>query len=143
MQLNPRQGEVQQQMDGTTLPLRGAFLSPGARHFLARGSEGPVPWDLRAPGGSPTPVKGLQDGQWVLQWLLDLKRLLIYGPGRLPITIHALDPVTGQQVPWRAIASPGYLDAPCYNAHLTPDGATLVTNYRRRLSALFMMEGLM
>lgn len=127
--------------EGTTLPLRGAFLSPDGRHFLARGSEGPALWDLQAPGGPPTPVNGLQDGQWVLQWLPDLKRILVYRPGRLPITIHVLDPATGQQVPWRTVAPPGYLDARLDNARLTPDGATLVTNYRRRLSTLFVMEG--
>ncbi|MBL0209970.1 MAG: protein kinase [Holophagaceae bacterium] len=127
--------------EGTTLPLRGAFLSPDGHHFLARGREGPALWDLETPEGPPTFVKGLQDGQWVLQWMPDMKRILVYRPGRLPVTIHALDPASGKQVPWRTVAPPGYLDARLDNARLTPDGTTLVTNYRRRLSTLFVMEG--
>ncbi len=127
--------------EGTTLPLRGAFLSPDGRHFLARGHEGPALWDLEAPERPPTAVKGLQDGQWVLQWTPDLKRILVYRPGRLPIAINVLDPATGLQTPWRTVAPAGYLDARLDNARLTPDGTTLVTNYRRRLSTLFVMEG--
>jgi hypothetical protein len=61
----------------------------------------------------------------------------------LPVTISRIDSVTGKRTLWKRIApaDPAGVDA-IQGFAITPDEKSFVYSYRRRLSDLYLVEGL-
>jgi eukaryotic-like serine/threonine-protein kinase len=94
-------------------------------------------------GGDPHPIPGFQQGDVPIIWTSDGKGLFITRPGELPARIMRLDITTGQRVFWKELM-------PADNAgvqnigpiRITPDGGTYVYGFQRRLSDLYLVDGL-
>jgi Tol biopolymer transport system component len=94
-------------------------------------------------GGEPFPIPGFQPGDVPLNWTTDGKGLFLTRPGERPAKIVRLDVSTGERSPWKELM-------PLDNAgvqnigpiRITPDGKTYVYGFQRRLSDLYLVEGL-
>jgi Tol biopolymer transport system component len=94
-------------------------------------------------GGEPFPIPGFEQGEMPLSWTTDGKGLFVTRPGERPAKIARLDVSTGTRAAWRELM-------PLDNAgvqnigpiRITPDGKTYVYGFQRRLSDLYLVEGL-
>jgi eukaryotic-like serine/threonine-protein kinase len=94
-------------------------------------------------GGAPTPIPGFGAGEVPIGWTTDGKGLFVTRPGERPATIMRLDVTTGKRTPWKELM-------PLDNAgvqnigpiRITPDGNSYVYGFQRRLSDLYLVEGL-
>jgi eukaryotic-like serine/threonine-protein kinase len=94
-------------------------------------------------GGDPRRIPGFEDGEVPINWTSDGKALFITRPGDRPARITRLDVTTGQRTLWKELM-------PLDNAgvqnigpiRITPDGKTYVYGFQRRLSDLYLVEGL-
>ena len=96
--------------------------------------------------GDPRPIPGLEKGDQPLRFSADGRRLFVrygYAADTTKARIALLDLATGRKQPWKVLspADPaGVTDI--YLVYLTPDGSGYVYVYDRRLSDLFLVEGL-
>lgn len=118
-------------------------LSPdGTRCFTSQDGRA---WFVQSlAGGRPEPVRGLEPGERPVGWGADgSSAFLRSGPSRLPVTVTRLDLTTGAR---RAVASFSPLDpagfVECRDVFATPDGRACVFSYQKKLSDLFVVEGL-
>ena len=105
---------------------------------------------LRYPlsGGPPLPLPGLDGSCWPIRWSPD-GRLLYYWhsvpgvfPG-LPAKVYRLDTATGRQELFKEIVPADRAGVDwLFPILLTPDGRSYVYSYERRLSVLYLVEGL-
>jgi len=94
-------------------------------------------------GGDPRRIAGFEDGEVPINWTSDGKGLFVTRPGDRPARITRLDVTTGQRTMWKELM-------PLDNAgvqnigpiRITPDGKTYVYGFQRRLSDLYLVEGL-
>jgi len=94
-------------------------------------------------GGDPRRISGFEDGEVPINWTSDGKGLFVTRPGDRPARITRLDVTTGQRAVWKELM-------PLDNAgvqnigpiRITPDGKTYVYGFQRRLSDLYLVEGL-
>jgi dipeptidyl aminopeptidase/acylaminoacyl peptidase len=94
-------------------------------------------------GGDPRPIPGLEVGEVPISWTSDDKGIFITRPGERPARITRLDVSTGLRTVWKELM-------PLDNAgvqhigpiRITPDGKTYVYGFQRRLSDLYLVEGL-
>jgi dipeptidyl aminopeptidase/acylaminoacyl peptidase/predicted Ser/Thr protein kinase len=94
-------------------------------------------------GGDPRPILGFEEGEAPIAWTKDGKGLFVTRPGERPTRIMRLDVTTGQRAPWKELM-------PLDNAgvqnigpiRITPDGKSYVYGFQRRLSDLYLVEGL-
>jgi eukaryotic-like serine/threonine-protein kinase len=94
-------------------------------------------------GGDPFPIPGFERGEVPLSWTTDGKGLFVTRPGERPAKITRLDVSTGKRAVWKELM-------PLDNAgvqnigpiRITPDGNTYVYGFQRRLSDLYLVEGL-
>jgi len=123
---------------------RPLLLSPSGQHMIGttttRGQYARYP----LAGGEPLPIRGLQPKESPIAWSADGRAILITGPeSELPVRIHRLDPETGQRRLLHTFMPPdtsGYLGTRGVRAR--PDGSAFAFTYDRRLSDLYLMEGL-
>ncbi|HEV7767467.1 MAG TPA: protein kinase, partial [Thermoanaerobaculia bacterium] len=93
-------------------------------------------------GGDPTPVPGCELGDLPIQWSHD-GALFVFRPGRLRVGIDRVDLTTGARSRWLDLHPPdpaGIMDIqPIF---MTRDGAHYAYAYRRFISDLYIVEGL-
>ncbi|MFZ1615317.1 MAG: protein kinase [Holophaga sp.] len=95
-------------------------------------------------GEGTQPIRGLKDWETPFAWTADGRNLLVSGRAdELPIQIYLLDPDTGKRRLVHTFAPPdatGYLQTPqiCMSA----DGKRFAFTFRKKLSELFLIEGL-
>jgi len=94
-------------------------------------------------GAAPVPVKGLEPLDLLIRWSQDGKSLFVFNRDGLPARIHRVDLATGKRTPVREImpANPSGM-AGILTFVMTGDGQRLAYNYVRKLSDLFLIEGL-
>ena len=117
-------------------------VSPDGRMVAGIGPDGKGMF-YPTGGGDPRPIPGFEDGEVPLNWTADGKALFITRPGERPAKITRLDITTGQRSVWKELM-------PLDNAgvqnigpiRITPDGRTYVYGFQRRLSDLYVVEGL-
>jgi Tol biopolymer transport system component len=94
-------------------------------------------------GGDPHAIAGFEQGEVPLAWTSDGKGLFVTRPGERPARIVRLDVTTGQRTPWKELMP---LDSAGVQnigpIRITPDGKTYVYGFQRRLSDLYLVEGL-
>ncbi|WP_291270581.1 serine/threonine-protein kinase [Geothrix sp.] len=118
-------------------------LSPdGKRLFIT--SDRKTWFILPVDGGKPVPIRGVQAEERLISWAADGRSLFVRPElSLLPVTVHRLDPVTGKRVEVHRFMPPdaaGYLQT--RTAYATPDGKAFAFTYDRKLSALYLVEGL-
>ena len=74
------------------------------------------------------------------QWSGDSRHLYVYRPGELPQKVWLYDIDSGQRRLWKEI--PADPTTPGMRVRMTPDGAAWITESRRYLSQLYVVDGL-
>jgi Tol biopolymer transport system component/predicted Ser/Thr protein kinase len=94
-------------------------------------------------GGDPRPIAGLEPGEVPLNFTTDDKALYITRPGERPAKVTRVDLTTGQRTPWKELMP---LDSAGVQnigpIRITSDGKTYAYGFQRRLSDLYLVEGL-
>jgi hypothetical protein len=122
-------------------------VSPDGAWVLLRRNEGRLldaPLVLVSTQGAPTRVvKGLEPGDLPMRWNGDGTAIYVFNRDGLPTRIHRIDLATGRRTLVREImpANPGGM-AGILSFAMTPDGGALAYNYVRKLSDLYLIEGL-
>jgi serine/threonine protein kinase len=118
-------------------------VKPDGTEIAATGPGGEVliyPTD----GGDPRPIAGARAGDHPIQWSADDKAIFVCRRSRLRTTIDRIDLESGAREPWQEIAPDdpaGVMDImPVY---ITPDGESYVYGFRRYLSELYVVSGLL
>ncbi len=131
--------------EGTVIWMGTNALSPdGRRLVLHRDSDtGGLNEIFPLEGGQPTPIPGLEPRDIPIRWSSDGQSLFVFNREGLPTRILRLDLATGRKELVKEFlpADPGGI-AGMSSVTMPGDGRTFAFNYRRRLSDLFMVEGL-
>jgi hypothetical protein len=117
-----------------------AVISPDGRTLVKRCPSGQCLLDLETLEERPVP--GLS-GASTLFWGQGGKQLFVRPPRPMPALVQRLDLASGEKTPWRELEPP---DPVGINAVVdvvgTPDGRAYAYTYYRRLSELFVVDGL-
>lgn len=125
------------------LTLAGSFALSHDGTLIAAGSDHRVmiiPFD----GGEPRPLQGCSAGDVPLEWSPDDKALFVSERGQASLKIYRIDIASGERHEWLPIRPDdpaGILDI--MPVHVTPDGMTYAYGYRRLLSDLYIVTGLL
>ena len=95
-------------------------------------------------GGDPRAVDSCGPGDLPIGWAQDDRALYVYRRGRVSVTIDRVAVSGADRKEWHTIrpADPaGILDI--FPVHITPDGQTYAYGYRRFLSDLYVVNGLL
>jgi dipeptidyl aminopeptidase/acylaminoacyl peptidase len=117
-------------------------LTPDGRAVALRGPGGGLAL-YPLSGGPPTPVAGWRDGDMPVRFAADGRTLYVVSRD-LPIRIEQLDVSSGARRLWRQFDSsdPAGLQLTFEPVVISPDGRAVACNYSRRLSTLFLGEGI-
>jgi WD40 repeat protein len=117
-------------------------ITPDRRAVALRGPDGRLALYPLA-GGPPTPVAGWRDGDKPVRFAANGRTLYVVGGG-LPIRIEELDVSSGARRLWRQFdpSDPAGLQVTYEPVVISPDGRAVACNYSRRLSTLFLGEGI-
>jgi serine/threonine protein kinase len=111
------------------------------RIAAAMPDEAPALYSLA--GGEPVPVPGAKPGDLPIQWSDDGGAIFVFRLGRLTVGIDRIDLATGERTRWQDVRPPdpaGVMDIqPIY---MTRDGAHYAYAFRRFISDLYIVEGL-
>ena len=122
-------------------PLQFA-VSPDGRKVAGIGPDGNGFFYPTA-GGDPQPIPGFQQGDVPINFTADGSALYTTRPGERPARISLLDVTNGKRTVWKELM-------PADNAgvqnigpiRVTPDGKGYVYGFQRRLSDLYLVDGL-
>jgi serine/threonine protein kinase len=96
-------------------------------------------------GGDPRPLAGLSPQEYVLRWSSDGRHVFVADRGldKLPAPIFRVDIDSGRRETWKELmpSDPAGVSGLAWIC-LTPDGESHVYTYVRRLSDLYLVEGL-
>jgi len=129
-----------------TLVWQGADpVSPDGRSLFVLRDLGADPVDeiVSIADGTATPIKGKEPRDIPIRWSADGRGIYVFKREGLPVRIFRLDPWTGKKdlVKEFMPADPGGVTG-MSSVTMTPDATMFAFNYRRRLSELFLVEGL-
>ncbi len=120
-------------------------LSPDGRFLATNRDNGQGTFNEIFPvqGGKPFPVPGIEPNDTPICWSSDARALFVFNREGLPVRIYRLDLATGKKQLIKEFmpADPGGI-AGITSIAMTGDAKTFAFNYRRRLSELFVVEGL-
>jgi len=93
-------------------------------------------------GGESKPIESLA-GERALYWGSDARTLFVRTPGLWPALLSRLDTSTGTKRPWRELAPEDHVGLMgVADVVGTPDGRAYAYWYNRRLSSLYLVDGL-
>jgi hypothetical protein len=94
--------------------------------------------------GAPSqPVKGIEPGEVPLRWNADGKAIYVFNRDGFPTRIHRIDLATGKRALVREVTPTNPAGLPGIRSFvMTPDAQHLAYNYVRKLSDLYLIEGL-
>jgi eukaryotic-like serine/threonine-protein kinase len=94
-------------------------------------------------GGASQPIAGLEIGDFVMRWSADGRSLVASHFGGIPMRVFRLDPVTGRRDLLHEFApADGAGVSSILETYVTPDGRGYVYSLIRRLSDLYLVDGL-
>jgi eukaryotic-like serine/threonine-protein kinase len=94
--------------------------------------------------GETRPVEGQEEGDGPLQWSEDGRSIFVFKPGRIEVIIDRIDLASGQRTQWQRLRPDdpaGILDI--FPIRITRDGSTYAYSYRRFLSDLYVIDGVL
>ena len=116
-------------------------ITVDGKSFLVRGPDERA-YLYSVGGGEPTPVPGIEDGDFPLQWTADGRGLYVQRSGGPGARIERLDLATGRSEPWKEILPADSAGVVRVSSVLvSPDGTFYAYAYSRVLSNLFLVEG--
>lgn|GEM_PF-1147723 len=133
--------EVRQLTSGITLS--GSFALSHDGTMIAAGVDQSVML-LSLDGSEPRAVAGCLGGDVPLEWTEDDEAIFVSARGQATLKIFRVDPKSGERKEWLPIRPDdpaGILDI--MPVHITPDGKTYSYGYRRLLSDLYVVTGLL
>jgi serine/threonine protein kinase len=118
------------------------LVSPNGKLAVGIGPAGKYSF-FPVDGGEAYPVPGMESGDSIDGWTEDGRSFFVHNSMGLPVTISRIDSVTGKRTTWKQIVlgDPAGVDA-IESVAITPDEKSFVYSYRRRLSDLYLAEGL-
>jgi hypothetical protein len=131
--------------EGTELgELQVKFVSPDGKlafaQDIARG------WLLYPIDGrtdsSPLPIAGLAEGDAPVGWTADSRSLFVQGPEENPAPVFRVNWTTGKRELFREFRPSDLAGISASIVLITPDAKAWIYSYRRRLSELYLVEGL-
>jgi eukaryotic-like serine/threonine-protein kinase len=141
--------EIDVEGDGKPRPLTkdlvlgSAFAVSHDGKTIAAASEPPIVL-IPVDGGEPRPLGGCNPGDIPLDWSEDNQALFVSERGQCVLKIYRVDIASGERREWVTIRPDdpaGILDI--MPVHITPDGKTYAYGYRRQLSDLYIVTGLL
>jgi dipeptidyl aminopeptidase/acylaminoacyl peptidase len=139
--IDPESGSVRPLSEEVVAPAR-FFGTPDGKAVAALGPDRRLRL-YRVDGGGSVPVPGAEEGEGPVAWLDGGRTLLVNRVGDTPARVFRIEMATGARMIWRDLAPAdpaGLLDVG--PIHVTPDGGSYVYSYRRWLSTLYLVEGL-
>jgi eukaryotic-like serine/threonine-protein kinase len=118
------------------------LISPDGKLVVGAGPDGRY-YFFPVDGGQAHPVPGIESGDYIDGWSEDGRSFFVHNSTGLPFTISRIDSATGKRTIWKQItpADSAGVDA-VQGVAITPDAKSLVYSYRRRLSDLYLVQGL-
>jgi len=120
-------------------------LSPDGRWVSANGGPIGKRFERIYPveGGEPRELPGFTPGDAVIRWSADGRSVYAYRRDELPAALVRIDVGTGARETLREIVPPDPAGVATITwMKMTPDARSYVYNYTRRLSTLYLVEGL-
>ena len=139
----PIEGDGKTRAITSGLSLAGSFALSHDGMMIAVGVDARVmliPFE----GGEPRPLSGCHAGDVPLEWSQDNRALFVSERGQAHLKIFRVDVESGERQEWLPIRPDdpaGILDI--MPVHITPDGETYAYGYRRLLSDLYIVTGLL
>jgi hypothetical protein len=119
------------------------LVSPDGRLVVANGNDQKA-WIFPVDGGAPSPVKGARDFERTIAWSEDGSGIFVFSRGELPGKMWRIDLATGERKLWREISPPDRTGVEgVASIRMTADASTFAYSYYQRLSALYVVEGLL
>jgi WD40 repeat protein len=118
------------------------LISPDGKLVVGTGPDGGY-YFFPVDGGEGHVVPGIQSRDYFDGWSEDGRSFFVHNSMGLPVTISRIDSVTGKRTIWKRVApaDPAGVDA-IQGIAITPDEKSFMYSYRRRLSDLYLVEGL-
>ncbi len=130
--------------EGFFTPGMTRTISPDGRSFLAVNSDDGSTWIFSLDGGEPRRIEAIdRASERPVRWTEDGRGIYIREWKVMPFLISRLDLASGARVPWKRIAPSdlaGATDSPL--VRLSADGQTCAYSLFRKLSALYLVDGL-
>jgi WD40 repeat protein len=116
-------------------------ISPDGSMLAAISREGGISlWPVD--GGAPTRVPGSQSHDRPVAWSEDGRWLWLFRRNEIPAKIERLEIATGRRQLWKMLVPAEGGVYSIVNFSITPSGNAYCYSYRRRLSDLYLVEGL-
>ncbi|MGH9704908.1 MAG: protein kinase domain-containing protein [Candidatus Acidiferrales bacterium] len=117
-------------------------ISPDGKWVASEGTGQQV-YLYPTSGGEGRPVPGSLPDDRVSRWGPDGRFLFVYRYGTLPANVYELDIATGKRTLWKSLqpSDPAAVTS-VGPILLTPDGKTYVYGYNRKLSELYLVDGM-
>jgi Tol biopolymer transport system component len=118
-------------------------VSPDGRIVASMGAAGSIvltPVD----GGQSRTLTGVPIGASIARWEASGRYLFLKASGEFGVDVFRVDVATGPSEVWRTLAPSDVagVSHPTYSLAMTADGRSYCYSYGRRLSALFVVNGL-
>jgi len=131
--------------EGTLVWQGGNPVSPDGKYLFVLKDLGADAEDeiVSIDDGAVTRIAGKEPRDIPIRWTADGRGIYVFKREGLPVRIFRLDPWSGKKefVKEFMPADPGGITG-MSSVTMTPDAKTLAFNYRRRISELFLVEGL-
>ena len=127
----------------TGMTLSGSFALSHDGAMIAAGTDQRVML-IPVEGGEARPLPGCSSGDVPLEWSADNRALFVSERGQATLKVFRIDVESGERSEWLPIRPDdpaGILDI--MPVHITPDGSTYAFGYRRLLSDLYIVTGLL
>ena len=141
--IQPLDGGAPELVTADPVLFRGLPVSPDSQSIVCTMPDGKL---MRYPlvgGGEPTPVPGVAANDVLVRWADDGQSLFVYRHGELPTVIQRVNVATGaRSIAMKLMPSDPAGVANIGQIRLTPDGQSCVYSFKRILSELYLVEGL-
>ena len=126
--------------EGTEGPLA---VSPDSTLIVARGPGGQL-WKFPVDRSAPTVLGGSSRGDRPLAWSADRRSIWVWNRTTTPAQIFRIELSSGKRIHWRDVPfpDPAAMEIGSLRLVMSGDGTKLVYGYVRRLSELYVAEGL-
>ena len=116
-------------------------LSPDGKRFLAFNQKTYL--ILSLDGGPAQPVQGIKGNEAIIRWAEDGRHVFLRSRGNgLVLAVTRLDPATGERQPVLSFTLPDPAGFQFFRSvHMTPDGRTFAFTFSRKLSELYVVDG--